>query len=184
MESAIDRLKTLGVVLPEVLLPAPEVDLRSWAVVACDQYSSEEEYWSRIDAEVGSKPSTLRLIYPECYLEDSDKVSRIKSIQSSMEDYLARGLLKSQGQGFVLVERVTPYEKEPRVGLMVALDLEKYVFGKDSKSLIRPTEGTIVERLPPRMAIRRGAPLELPHIMVLLDDPNRALIEPLYRHRS
>lgn len=184
MGSAVEKLKELGVGLPEVLLPAPGVDLRSWAVVACDQYSSEREYWSRIDSEVGGKPSTLRLIFPECYLEDSDKEQRIRSIQASMEDYLSRGVLKPQRQGFVLVERVTPYEKEPRIGLIIALDLEKYVFGRDSKSLIRPTEGTIVERLPPRMAIRRGAPLELPHIMVLMDDPGSSVIEPLYQRRS
>jgi len=84
----------------------------------------------------------------------------------------------------MLVERYTPYEQKPRIGLVVALDLEKYEYGQGSKSLVRPTEGTIVERLPPRIAIRKGAPLELPHIMVLLDDPNRSVIEPLYEKRT
>ncbi len=184
MGSFRDTLKTLGVGIPEVLLPVSGLDPRAWAVVACDQYSSEKEYWNRIDAEVGAKPSTLRLIYPECFLDEKDKAARIESIQTSMKDYLDRGLLESPGPGFILVERVTPYEKEPRVGLLACLDLEKYVFGKDSKSLIRPTEGTIVERLPPRMAIRRGAPLELPHIMVLMDDPGRSVVEPVYRRRN
>ncbi len=184
MESIIDTLKELGVGVPEVFLPVPGLDLRSWAVVACDQYSSEKEYWNRIDAEVGTKPSTLRLIYPECFLEEKDKAERIESIQSTMREYLDRGFLQSPGPGFVLVERITPYEKEPRIGLLACLDLEKYVFGKDSRSLIRPTEGTIVERLPPRMAIRRGAPLELPHIMVLMDDPGRSVVEPLYQRRN
>jgi hypothetical protein len=133
---------------------------------------------------VGSRPSALNLIFPECYLEDGDKEARISRIQAAMTEYLGKGYLKTAGEGFILVERVTPYEKSPRVGLMIAVDLERYRYGADSKSLIRPTEGTIVERLPPRMAIRRGAPLELPHIMVLVDDPARSLIEPLYARRT
>lgn len=178
------RFAALGIHVPEILLPAPEIDLGAWAVVACDQYSSERDYWERADALVGDKPSTLRLIYPECYLEDQDKDRRIRDIQAAMARYLSQGFLRSQGKGFALVERRTPYEKEPRVGLVLALDLEQYVYGPASKSLIRPTEGTIVERLPPRMAIRRGSPLELPHIMVLVDDPGRTVIEPLHRLRS
>jgi len=184
MAGITERLAALGVALPEVLLPAEGSDLGRWAVVACDQYSSERDYWERAAAFVGAAPSTLNLIYPECYLEDADKKERVARIQASMRDYLARGLLRSPGPGFVLVERFTPYEKEPRKGLMMAVDLEKYVYGKDSKSLIRPTEGTIVERLPPRMEIRRGAPLELPHIMLLVDDPLRRVIEPLYAQRE
>jgi hypothetical protein len=184
MSDARDRLRVLGVEIPEILLPAAGLDLSSWAVVACDQYSSERHYWEKAAKRVGDKPSTLNLIFPECYLEDGDKAERIGRIQSTMANYLAEGVLGSIGKGFVLVERSTPYEKKPRLGLMVALDLEDYVYGAGSLSLIRPTEGTIVERLPPRMAIRRGAPLELPHIMVLVDDPARSLIEPLYEQRS
>jgi hypothetical protein len=178
------RFAALGVHVPEILLPSPGIDFGAWAVVACDQYSSEREYWEDADARIGEKPSTLRLIFPECYLEDQDKESRIGAIQSTMAEYLAKGNLASQGKGFILVERRTPYEKEPRLGIVLALDLENYVFGAASKSLIRPTEGTIVERLPPRMAIRRGAPLELPHIMVLVDDPAKSVIEPLYARRT
>lgn len=173
-----------GLGLPEIYLPREEIDHQAWAVVACDQYSSEREYWEKVGSQVGSKPSTLNLIYPECYLEDGDKAERIGRIQASMRDYLAKDYLATPGEGFILVERTTPYEKKPRVGLLVSVDLEKYQYGKDSKSLIRPTEGTIVERLPPRMAIRRGAPLELPHIMILMDDPSRGVIEPLYEKRS
>ena len=183
MESS-EILARLGVRVPEVLLPAEGADLTKWAVVACDQYSSEREYWEKAQASVGSAPSTLNLIFPECYLEDADKKERVGRIQDSMRDYLARGLLSSKGPGFVLVERFTPYEKEPRKGLMMAVDLEKYQYGRESKSLVRPTEGTIVERLPPRMEIRRGAPLELPHIMLLVDDPERSVIEPLYARRE
>ncbi|TXT48689.1 MAG: hypothetical protein FD137_931 [Spirochaetes bacterium] len=178
------RFAALGVHVPEILLPSSGIDYAAWAVVACDQYSSEREYWEGAASRVGNKPSALRLIFPECYLEDRDKESRIRAIQSAMVEYLAKGVLKPLGKGFILVERRTPYEKEPRLGIVLALDLENYVFGAASKSLIRPTEGTIVERLPPRMAIRRGAPLELPHIMVLVDDPARSVIEPLYARRS
>ncbi len=177
-------LEKLGARVPDVLLPAAGTDLRKWAVVACDQYSSEREYWRKVEESVAGAPSTLNLIFPECYLEDADKAERVGRIQAAMRDYLARGVLESKGPGFVLVERATPYEKEPRKGLMMAVDLEKYRYGKDSKSLIRPTEGTIVERLPPRMQIRRGAPVELPHIMLLVDDPKRTIIEPLYAARE
>lgn len=179
-----EKLANLGVKIPEVLLPAPDVDPQAWAVVACDQYSSEKDYWERVAAFVKGKPSTLDLIFPECYLEDNDKNERIGRIRESMDSFLARKLLASPGEGFILVERSTPYEEKPRLGLVIAVDLERYRYGKDSKSLIRPTEGTIVERLPPRMAIRRQAGLELPHIMVLVDDPGRTLVEPIHSRRS
>ena len=184
MSASAALFEKLGVRVPEVCLPAAAVDYAKWAVVACDQYSSEREYWEKAAAAVGSAPSTLNLIFPECYLEDSDKAERVKRIKASMREYLARGIVEGQSPGFILVERHTPYEKAPRKGLMIAVDLEKYTYGKESKSLIRPTEGTIVERLPPRMEIRRGAPLELPHIMLLVDDPSRSIIEPLYASRD
>jgi len=183
MAAARERLERIGVSVPEVYLPSTGIDYRKWAVVACDQYSSEREYWEDIDREVNGAPSTLRLIFPECYLEDGDKDTRITTIQKTMRDYLEKGILTSKGHGFILVERTTPFEESPRLGLVVAVDLERYQYGKDSRSLIRPTEGTIVERLPPRMAIRRGAPLELPHIMILIDDPRKTMIEPLYQKR-
>ena len=184
MASFEEKLASVGVRVPEVYLPAREADWEAWAVVACDQYSSERNYWDDVRARVGGKPSTLNLIFPECYLEDPDKDERILSIQTAMRDYLDRGVLSNAGEGFILVERRTPYEAEPRKGLVIAVDLEKYEYGKGSASLIRPTEGTIVERLPPRMMIRRGAPLELPHIMLLIDDPDRTIIEPLYKTRD
>lgn len=178
------RFMEVGVTLPKILLPVESIDPRSWAVVACDQFSSEREYWEKVAKTVGDKPSTLNLIFPECYLEDSDKNKRIEAIRASMKTYLERGFFRELPEGFMLVERHTPYEKKPRVGLMIAVDLEQYRYGKDSKSLIRPTEGTIVERLPPRMEIRRGAALELPHIMLLVDDPEKSVIEPLYANRQ
>jgi hypothetical protein len=180
MSSYREKFLRLGVHVPNILLPSRTVDYREWSVVACDQYSSERDYWTRVAGHVGSSPSTLNLIFPECYLDDADKDERILRIQKQMRDYTAKGVLESKGEIFVLVERHTPYEAAPRIGLVLALDLENYSFDRGSKSLIRPTEGTIIERLPPRMAIRRGAELELPHIMVLIDDPNRTVIEPLY----
>ena len=178
------KLESLGMRVPEVLLPAAGTDYGKWAVVACDQYSSEREYWKRAEGLVAGAPSTLGLIFPEAYLEDADADSRIARIQAAMRDYLARGVLVPVGEGIVLVERFTPFEKKPRVGLVLAVDLEAYRYGVDSTSLIRPSEGTIVERLPPRMRIRRGAPLELPHIMLLLDDPKRSVIEPIHAARN
>lgn len=175
-----DRFSALGVQVPEVYLPAEGVDFVKWAVVACDQYSSEHEYWESVAGIIGKEPSTLNLIFPECYLEDADKADRVRAIRAAMADYLARGIVKPAKPGFVLVERFTPFEKHPRKGLVMAVDLERYQYGKGVTSLIRPTEGTIVERLPPRMDIRRGAPLEVPHIMLLIDDPNRTVIEPLH----
>jgi hypothetical protein len=178
------KLASLGAGIPEMLLPAAGIDYSKWAVVACDQYSSEREYWERAAAAVAGSPSTLDLIFPEAYLEDSDAEARIARIQERMRDYLARGVLASAGECLVLVERFTPHSDRPRVGLVLAVDLEAYRYGADSKSLIRPTEGTIVERLPPRMRIRRGAELELPHIMLLVDDAKRSAIEPIYAERS
>jgi len=184
MTAARERLERIGVTVPEIYLPGAGIDYRKWAVVACDQYSSEREYWEDANREIGEAPSTLRLIFPECYLEDADKDARIANIQRTMREYLEKGILESKGHAFVLVERTTPFEAKPRLGLVAAIDLERYQYGKDSKSLIRPTEGTIVERLPPRMAIRRGAALELPHIMILIDDPARTVIEPMYERRQ
>jgi hypothetical protein len=184
MAGYADELARLGARVPEVYLPAAGTDYAAWAVVACDQYSSEREYWKRVETAVAGAPSTLGLIFPEAYLEDADAEARIGRIQSNMREYLAHGVLVSAGEGLVLVERFTPFEKKPRVGLVLAVDLEAYRYGADSASLIRPSEGTIVERLPPRMRIRRGAVLELPHIMLLVDDPLRTVIEPIYAARE
>ncbi len=180
MTDTARRLASLGVAVPETYLPREGTDFQKWAVVACDQYSSEHEYWHDVEKLVGAAPSTLNLIFPECYLEDEDKASRVKRIHAAMHAYLEQGVLARQTPGFVLVERKTPFEKHPRTGLIIAVDLERYQYGQGVTSMIRPTEGTIVERLPPRMDIRRGAPLELPHIMLLIDDPARSVIEPLH----
>lgn len=165
--------------LPSLLLPRPGLDLTQWAVVACDQYTSQPEYWARVEAVVGGAPSTLRLILPEVYLGAADEARRIQAIQDTMRRYLAEGILVPQPPGLVRVERETARGRTRR-GLIAALDLEHYDFNPGAKTLIRPTEGTILERLPPRIRVREGALLELPHVMVLIDDPGRTVIEPLF----
>jgi hypothetical protein len=165
--------------LPQILLPAPDVDLHRWAVIACDQYTSNEEYWQNLAQETAGHPSTLKLIFPEVYLEEQGADTRITAINRAMESYLAEGVLVEQPPGFVLVERQTP-QVASRKGLVVALDLEQYDYNKGASSLIRATEGTILDRLPPRIRVRENAPIELPHIMVLIDDPDRTVIEPLF----
>jgi hypothetical protein len=162
--------------LPRVCLPRPDLDLKKWAVVACDQYTSEPQYWREVEREVGNAPSSLHLIFPEVYLGAADAPARIQRIQQAMHSYLADGLLYER-EGAIYVER--SFGKQTRRGLMLELDLEHYDFRNASTSLIRPTEGTIVERLAPRIEVRRGAELEVPHVLVLIDDPGHSVIEPL-----
>ena len=161
---------------PRILLPKPGIDFRKWAVIACDQYTSEPEYWRGIEREVGDAPSTLHMILPEAYLGTPEAPARIGRIQSTMRAYLAEGLLRER-EGPVYVERTLGHGI--RRGLMLELDLEQYDFGRESTSPIRPTEGTMVERLAPRIEVRRGAELELPHVLVLIDDPAGTVIEPI-----
>jgi len=140
----------IGLQLPSLLLPRPGTDLTKWAVVACDQYTSQPDYWARVGALVGDAPSTLRLILPEVYLGAVDEAQRIQAIQDAMRRYLAEGVLVPQPPGLVRVERETARGRTRR-GLIVALDLEHYDFNPGAKTLIRPTEGTILERLPARV---------------------------------
>jgi len=165
--------------IPTILLPKTGVDPSCWAVIACDQYTSEPEYWQTVDRLVADQPSTLRLVFPEVYLEDEDSDARIADINSSMDQYLDDGVLVAQEQGFMLVDRKTSHAPS-RKGLVVALDLEAYDYRPGTKTMIRATEGTIVDRLPPRIRVRENAVVELPHIMVLIDDPEQTVIEPLF----
>ena len=166
---------------PRPLLPRPGIDLSKWAVIACDQYTSEPAYWREVEREVGAAPSTLHLIFPEAYLGSADAPARIRRIQQAMRSYLAEGLLREH-DGPIYVERTLG--SRVRRGLMLELDLEHYDFSAASTSLIRPTEGTIVARLAPRIEVRRGAELEVPHVLVLIDDPERTVIEPLAAARG
>lgn len=164
-----------------LLLPAPEVDPALWACVACDQYTSQPEYWRQAEALVGDQPSALRLILPEV---DLDKAAvRVPEIHRAMRDYLARGVLAAGvTDGFILTERVT--ESGARVGLVVLIDLEGYDYHAGSHTPVRATEGTILERIPPRLAVRRGAALELSHVLMLIDDPAKTVVEPVYARRD
>ena len=172
----------IGLKVPRVLLPAPGVDLRKWAVVACDQYTSEPEYWERVKAFVGGAPSTLNITLPEIFLDSPAEDRMIEGINRTMRKYVEDRVLVEHKPGFVLIDRQT-VRVQSRKGLLVALDLEKYDFSEGSQSLIRATEGTILERIPPRVRIRKDAPLELPHIMVLIDDPSKTVIEPLFNKK-
>ena len=171
----------VGFRLPRILLPRAGVDLHKWAVIACDQYTAEPAYWRRVEAEVGSAPSALRLIFPETHLGEPDAPARITAIHEAMRRYLDDHLLEPQ-DGAVYVERTVG--GRTRRGLMLEVDLEHYDYGVSSNSLVRPTEGTIVERLAPRIEVRRDAALELPHILVLIDDPEGTVIEPLAAARD
>lgn len=164
------RYEKLGMAIPEILLPSSQVDYEKWAVVACDQFTSDPEYWEQVDQIVGAAPSTLRLIFPEVFLGRADVGERIQKIRRAMNEYLEQGVLQEQGPCLVYTERRFK-TGALRQGLMLALDLECYDFHPAAETLIRATEGTIIDRLPPRVKIRDGAPLELPHIMVLIDDP-------------
>lgn len=164
----------LGIQIPQVYLPKTGTDLTKWAVIACDQFTSQAEYWNEVQKIVGDAPSTLNLTFPEVYLEKPGSEERIRNIQSTMRRYMEEGILQPH-EGLVYVERMV--SGKTRKGIVLCLDLEAYDYNKGSSSLIRATEGTIVDRLPPRMKIREGAVLELPHILVLIDDPNGTVIE-------
>lgn len=165
-----------GTIIPTILLPRADINPHTWAVIACDQFTSEPEYWDEVKTIVGSAPSTFHITLPEVYLDTPEEPARLASIRATMDEYLSDGVFVEY-PGLVLVKRTA--EGKTRHGLMVALDLEEYDFTKGSTSLIRATEGTIVERIPPRIRIRSGAPIELPHILVLIDDPAGTVIEPL-----
>ena len=179
----MDRLNDIGLSIPEILLPAGNVDMEKWAVIACDQFTSEKEYWKQVANHVGDAPSTLNMILPEAYLEESKGETLVDDINGTMERFLDIGLLEKQPPGFILVDRSTPYVSR-RLGLVAAVDLECYSFEKGATTLVRPTEGTVLDRLPPRMAIRRNAPLDLPHILLLIDDPQETVIGPVFENRD
>jgi hypothetical protein len=168
------RAAETGIVVPEILLPAKSVDLYKWAVVACDQRTQERQFWKETADIAEGAPSTLNLVFPEVYLEDGGKNARINKIREAMCDYLAGGVFAPAEKGFVYVERETTGGL--RQGLIAAADLECYDWKPEARLLIRSSEGTIESRLPPRMDIRRAAPLELPHVMLLIDDETDVLL--------
>lgn len=174
-------MKDFCIITDEILLPNVE-DLGAWACIACDQFTSEKEYWCELENLVKGKRTTLGLTLPEIYLEDNAE-KRIEKINANMKEYLNNGVFKSYGKGFILTVRKTPYV-ERRIGLIAPIDLEKYEYNAKSHSLIRATEGTIEERIPPRLKIRKDADVEFPHVMVLFDDEKREITEKLYENRE
>ena len=168
---------------PHILLPHKEVDMSKYAVIACDQYTSNLEYWDSLKEYIGDSVSTFKMIYPEAYLETTDNEQYIKEINKNINHYLNNGDLQDIGECFILVERVTSYGVR-RLGLVLAIDLEDYSYEKGTNALIRASEATIVERIPPRLKIRKDSPIELPHVLVLFDDPRKEIVESLYAQRD
>ena len=161
----------------EILLPRTG-EMEKWAVVACDQFTSQPEYWQKAEDLVGDAPSALRLVLPEVYLNSPDVDGRISAINAAMEGYLADDVFRTLPDSLIYLER-TQSDGRVRRGLIGCIDLEQYDFTPGSGALIRATEGTVLERIPPRVRVREHAPLELPHVMLLIDDPQGTVIQPL-----
>ncbi|WP_010255663.1 DUF1015 domain-containing protein [Treponema primitia] len=172
------RLAALGTMIPEITLPGGDVDLEKWAVIACDQFTQDRSYWEDVRKTAAPSPSALNMIFPEVYLDDAGREDRIRNIHRTMASYLADGVLAPLQQGCIYIERSTPHHQRRR-GLVLAIDLEHYDWKPGSQRLIRATEGTVPERIPPRMEVRRSAPLETPHILLLIDDETDYLIPAL-----
>jgi hypothetical protein len=178
-------LDGLPICIPQILMPRKDISLDKWATVACDQFESEPKYWEEMAAHAAGSPSALNIIFPEVYLasvtgaDPSEDAKRIEAIGAQMKKYVADGVFRERAPAFVALDRKT--EQVPsRKGLIVAVDLDEYNYNCPEPTLIRPTEKTIVARLPPRIAIRKDAPLEMPHIIMIIDDPGKTVIEPLF----
>lgn len=164
---------------PDILLPREDIDLSKWAVIACDQYTSEPEYWNSVEANVGDAPSALRTVLPEVYLPvetPEQQEARLANIKATIDSYLDNGVWQSGKEGFIVLDRATPIHPS-RKGLVAAFDLEQYSYTPGNTALIRATEGTVLSRIPPRVKIRANARVELPHIMILIDDPEGTVVE-------
>lgn len=160
-----------------ILIPK-NVDMHKWSVVACDQYTSEPKYWEEVENIVKDAPSTLRLTLPEIYLNDNNVEDKIRKINETMIDYLNSDMFNVYENSMIYLER-TQSDGKVREGIMGIVDLEDYSYEKGSQTLIRATEKTVIERIPPRMKVRENALLELPHIMILIDDEKKNIIETL-----
>ena len=174
-------MKDIAIKPAEIILPDTS-DMTAWACIACDQFTSEINYWKKLESEVKGKPTTLDLIFPEIYLSN-DPDGRIKRINENIKEYEKNGIFKTLPKGYILTVRTTPFVKR-RIGLIGALDLTKYDFTAGATPQVRATEGTIEERIPPRLKIRKDADVEFPHIMVLFDDEKREINEELYARRN
>ncbi len=174
------KFEPLGFYPADILLPRKGTDMTRWAVVACDQFTSQPEYWQAVEDTVGDAPSSLRLILPEAGLSAPDVEERIAAVNAAMGKYLAGGLFDTLEDSLLYIERVQS-DGKIRHGLIGMVDLEQYDFTPGSGALIRATEGTVLSRIPPRVKVRKDAPIELPHVMLLIDDPSKTVIEPLTR---
>ena len=172
-----DMCKDLPFKPADILLPR-DCDMSLWSVIACDQYTSRPEYWQRVEERVGRAPSTLRLILPESCLEGPSVETDIMEVNNTMSRYLREGRFQEYPEALIYVERTLDNGRVRR-GLVGAVDLEAYDYEPGSASPVRATEGTVMSRIPPRVAVRKNAPIELPHAMLLVDDPHRMMIEPL-----
>ncbi len=173
----MEIFKTANILLPK------NQDFSKWSVVACDQYSSEPEYWQAAAEYVGDAPSALNIVFPEAYLEDGNDAERIENINATMDKYITDGIFKEYKNSMIYVERTQPNGKV-RHGIVGEIDLEYYDFSVGSQSAVRATEGTIISRIPPRQRIRKNAPLELPHILMLVDDRKKEIVEAITERAS
>ena len=172
-----EKFAKTGFYPADILLPR-DADMTKWAVVACDQFTSQPEYWQAVEDTVGEAPSTLRLILPESKLNDANVDEHIANINTSMNEYMEKGIFKTLADSLIYIER-SQSDGRIRHGLIGMVDLDQYDFTPGSGALIRATEGTVLERIPPRVRVRQDAPVELPHVMLLIDDPDRTVVEPL-----
>lgn len=177
-----EAFESLGFYPADILMPR-DVDMTKWAVVACDQFTSQPEYWQAVEHTVGQAPSALRLILPEAQLNGRDVDGEIEAINTTMECYLEEGRFCTLPKSLLYIER-TQSDGKVRRGLVGMVDLEQYDYTPGSGALIRATEGTVLSRIPPRVRVRRNAPIELPHVMLLIDDPEKQVIEPLTNLRG
>ena len=166
----------------DILVPAV-AEPEKFAVVSCDQFTSQRDYWEKLDEFVGDAPSALRLIFPEANLEDGDYEERIRQINAAMYDYLDKGVFRTLKDSYILVRRQTAYGYT-RLGIVAPVDLEDYSYEYPTEAVIRSTEGVVANRIPPRLKIRKDAPVELPHVMLLLDDRDKTVIEPFSKKRD
>jgi uncharacterized protein (DUF1015 family) len=171
------KFERLGFYPADILLPR-NCDMTRWAVVACDQFTSEPAYWEAVEQQVGDAPSTLRLILPEAKLKDPNVDESIGKINAAMETYMREHVFTTLSDSLLYIER-TQSDGKVRHGLIGMVDLDAYDFTPGSGALIRATEGTVLDRIPPRARVRRNAPIELPHVMLLIDNPEKTVIEPL-----
>lgn len=168
---------------PHILLPKQGTDMYAYSVIACDQFTSQVEYWNDLKDMIGDKLSTFHMIYPEAYLKNTNQEQYIQTINQNINTYLNNNLLVDMGESFILVERTTNYGVR-RLGLVISIDLEEYSYKPGISCSIKASEATIEDRIPPRLKIRKDAPIELPHTLLLFDDPEKTIVEPLYEKRK